>query len=92
VWVLAEAGAEAGYGLDPGRERRLDEKCSSSKFFDKLRCLESMSAGRIRCFGSFRQPQGPRMKGSKVERRDRAYGGASKLLPETLKYLIGWRQ
>jgi hypothetical protein len=92
VWVLAEAGGDSGYQLNHGRERRLNEKCSPSKLFDKLRCLDSMSAGRICCFGSFRQPQEPYMKDFEVERRDRAYEGASKLLPETLKHFIGWRQ
>ena len=32
------------------------------------------------------------MKDTEVEGRDRAYEDASKLLPEALKHLIGWRQ
>jgi hypothetical protein len=90
--VLAEGGGDSGYELKLGRERRFDEKCSSSQLFDKLRCLESMSGDRICCLGSFRQPQESWMLDSEVERRDRAYEDASKLLPETLKRLNGWRQ
>jgi hypothetical protein len=69
--VLAESSVEAGYGSRHGRETWLDEKFSSTQFFDKLRCLESIRAERICCSGTFRQRQERHMKDSEVGGNDK---------------------